>query len=69
MRYVNERREQPTDDMMTDLLRAEIEDETGVKRCLSDLELIAFIMLISGSSGRHASNTRCSQPFPAPRRQ
>jgi cytochrome P450 len=49
MRYVNERRERPTDDMMTDLLRAEVEDETGAKRRLSDLELIAFIMLISGA--------------------
>jgi cytochrome P450 len=49
MRYVNERRERPTDDMMTDLLQAEFEDEGGTKRRLSDAELIAFILLISGA--------------------
>jgi cytochrome P450 len=35
--------------MMTDLIQAEIEDESGAKRRLSDVELIAFIMLISGA--------------------
>jgi len=49
MRYINERRERPSDDMMTDLLQAEFEDEGGAKRRLSDLELIAFILLISGA--------------------
>jgi cytochrome P450 len=49
MRYVNERRERPSDDMMTELLQAEIEDETGAQRRLSDVELLAFIMLISGA--------------------
>jgi cytochrome P450 len=49
MRYVNERRERPADDMMTDLLQAEIEDEKGAKRGLSDVELIAFILLLSGA--------------------
>lgn len=49
LRYVNERRERPQDDMMTDLLQAEFEDETGRKRRLSDAELIAFILLISGA--------------------
>jgi len=49
LRYVNERRERPQDDMMTDLLQAEFEDETGRKRRLSDVELIAFILLISGA--------------------
>jgi cytochrome P450 len=48
-RYVNERRARPSDDMMTELLQAEIEDETGAKRRLSDAELLAFIMLISGA--------------------
>jgi cytochrome P450 len=49
VRYVNERRERPADDMMTDLLRAEVEDETGTKRRLSDVELLAFILLLSGA--------------------
>ena len=49
MRYLNERRARPADDMMTELLRAEIEDEAGATRRLSDPELLAFIMLISGA--------------------
>jgi cytochrome P450 len=49
MRYVNERRKQPRDDMMTDLLEAEIEDETGKKRRLSDAEVLPFILLLSGA--------------------
>jgi cytochrome P450 len=49
LRYVNERRDRPGDDMMTDLLRAEVEDETGTRRGLSEIELLAFIMLLSGA--------------------
>ena len=48
-RYVAERRKRPQDDMMTDLIQAEVEDESGDKRSLSDMELIAFIMLLSGA--------------------
>jgi cytochrome P450 len=47
--YVNERKTRPADDMMTDLVEAEIEDDTGAKRRLTDIELIAFILLISGA--------------------
>jgi cytochrome P450 len=49
MGYVNARREQPRDDKMTDLLEAEVEDGTGAKRRLSDIELLAFISLLSGA--------------------
>jgi len=49
MRYINERRTHPADDMMTDLLQADFEDASGEKRRLSDVELIAFILLISGA--------------------
>lgn len=49
MRYVAERRKRPSDDMMTDLIQAELEDEGGAKRRLSDVELMAFIMLLSGA--------------------
>jgi cytochrome P450 len=48
-RYVAERRQQPRDDMMTDLIRAEIELEDGSKRRLEDSELLAFIGLLSGA--------------------
>jgi cytochrome P450 len=47
--YVAERRETPRDDMMTDLLQAEIETPGGERRCLTDEELLAFLMLLSGA--------------------
>ena len=47
--YVSDRRKTPRDDMMTDLLEAEMEDADGSKRRLSDTELMAFIMLLSGA--------------------
>ncbi len=48
-RYVAERRRSPRDDMMTDLLQAELETDDGGKRRLSDPEVLAFIMLLSGA--------------------
>ncbi|MBW2231198.1 MAG: cytochrome P450 [Deltaproteobacteria bacterium] len=48
-RYVEERRKQPRDDMMTDLIEAEIGLGDGTKRRLSDVELLAFIGLLSGA--------------------
>ena len=47
--YVEERRKRPADDMMTDLLQAELEEGDGGTRRLSDSELIGFIMLLSGA--------------------
>lgn len=49
MRYLTERRKRPADDMMTDLLQAEVEEAGGSKRRLSDLELLAFIQLLSSA--------------------
>jgi cytochrome P450 len=48
-RYVQERRQRPRDDMMTDLIEAEMKDASGVTRRLDDGELIAFIGLLSGA--------------------
>jgi len=48
-RYVAERRAQPRDDIMTDLIEAEIELEDGRRRRLDDTELLAFIGLLSGA--------------------
>lgn len=49
MRYLMERRKRPADDMMTDLLQAEVEEAGGSKRRLSDAELLAFIQLLSSA--------------------
>jgi cytochrome P450 len=48
-RYVQERRTTPRDDMMTDLLEAEIAGEDGGRRRLSDPEVLTFIALLSGA--------------------
>lgn len=48
-RYIHERRQKPHDDMMTDLIDAEMTDASGVTRRLDDGELIAFIGLLSGA--------------------
>lgn len=48
-RYIQERRQKPRDDMMTDLIEAELTDASGVTRRLDDSELIAFIGLLSGA--------------------
>ncbi len=48
-RYVADRRKHPRDDMMTDLIRAEIELDDGSTRRLEDNELLAFIGLLSGA--------------------
>jgi len=48
-RYVAERRKNPRDDMMSDLLQAEIPGENGEKRRLSEIETLAFIGLLSGA--------------------
>lgn len=48
-RYIADRRSQPQDDMMSDLISAEIEIENGEKRRLDDVELLSFIGLLSGA--------------------
>jgi cytochrome P450 len=48
-RYVQERRSAPRDDMMTDLLEAEIVADDGTRRRLTDPEVLTFIALLSGA--------------------
>ncbi|HUR76867.1 MAG TPA: cytochrome P450 [Acidimicrobiales bacterium] len=47
--YIDWRAEHPSDDLMTDLLNAEFEDETGTRRCLSREEILGYLMLIAGA--------------------
>ena len=48
-RYIAERRATARDDMMTDLIEAELTREDGTTRRLDDGELLAFIGLLSGA--------------------
>ncbi len=47
--YVDWRAEHPSDDLMTELLRAEYEDETGTTRRLSRDEILLFVNLLAGA--------------------
>lgn len=47
--YVEWRSKNPSDDLMTQLLNAEFEDETGTKRKLTRDELLTFIAVIAGA--------------------
>lgn len=48
-RYVESRRSRPQEDMISDLMRAEIDMPDGSKRKLENVELLAFIGLLSGA--------------------
>lgn len=48
--YIDWRAEHPSDDLMTDLLNAEFEDETGTVRLLTRAEVLTFSTLL-GSAG------------------
>ena len=47
--YVDWRVEHPSDDIMTHLLNAEFEDETGAKRRLSRDELLAYVNIVAAA--------------------
>jgi cytochrome P450 len=47
--YIDWRAEHPSDDIMTDLLNAEFEDETGTLRRLRRDELLTYITVVSGA--------------------
>jgi cytochrome P450 len=47
--YVDWRARHPSDDLMTELLTAEFEDETGTNRRLSREEILTYIMLLAGA--------------------
>jgi cytochrome P450 len=47
--YVDWRAEHPSDDLMTDLLRAEFVDETGTTRTLTRAEVLTYVSVIAGA--------------------
>ncbi|WP_106401247.1 cytochrome P450 [Actinocorallia populi] len=54
-RYIDWRAEHPSDDIMTDLLRAEFEDETGTRRRLTREEILLYVNVITGA-GNETTN-------------
>jgi cytochrome P450 len=47
--YIDWRVEHPSDDLMTELLNAEFEDETGVTRRLSREEVLTYVHVVAGA--------------------
>ncbi|QFG21296.1 cytochrome P450 [Actinomadura sp. WMMB 499] len=47
--YIQWRKEHPSDDLMTDLLNAEFEDEHGVHRTLTDEEIVTYCTVVAGA--------------------
>jgi cytochrome P450 len=47
--YVDWRADHPSDDLMTQLLNAEFEDETGTTRKLTRMEVLTYVMLLAGA--------------------
>jgi cytochrome P450 len=53
--YIDWRAEHPSDDLMTELLNAEFEDEHGVQRRLTRDEILLYIQLIAGAGNETAT--------------
>jgi cytochrome P450 len=53
--YIDWREKNPSDDLMTELLRAEFTDETGTKRTLSRTEILVMINILAGA-GNETTN-------------
>ncbi|MGO8862935.1 MAG: cytochrome P450 [Acidimicrobiales bacterium] len=47
--YIDWRASNPSDDLMTELLNAEFEDETGTRRRLSRDEVLGYVLLLAGA--------------------
>lgn len=53
--YIDWRADHPSDDIMTELLQAEFEDETGTTRRLSRDEILVYISVIAGAGNETTS--------------
>ncbi|MBL7488850.1 cytochrome P450 [Frankia sp. AgB1.9] len=47
--YIDWRRDHPGDDLMTELLHTEFEDENGVRRALTRDEVLGYVTILSGA--------------------
>ncbi|MDX6745124.1 cytochrome P450 [Actinocorallia sp. A-T 12471] len=53
--YIDWRADHPSDDIMTDLLNAEFEDETGTRRRLTREEILTYVTVVAGA-GNETTN-------------
>jgi cytochrome P450 len=54
--YIDWREKNPSDDLMTALLRAEFEDETGTTRRLTRLEILTYVGLVNAAGNETTTN-------------
>jgi cytochrome P450 len=47
--YIQWRKKNPSDDLMTELMTTEFEDETGVRRTLTDIEVLTYCTVVAGA--------------------
>ncbi|UGQ12224.1 cytochrome P450 [Yinghuangia sp. ASG 101] len=47
--YITWRKDNPSDDLMTELMNAEFEDENGVRRTLTDDEILVYCTVVAGA--------------------
>ncbi len=47
--YIDWRAQNPSDDLMTEMLTAEFDDETGTRRRLTREEILTYVMLLAGA--------------------
>lgn len=47
--YIDWRAKHPSDDLMTELLNAEFEDETGTRRKLTRVEILTYVTVVAGA--------------------
>ena len=75
--YIDWRAEHPSDDLMTELLNAEFEDETGTTRRLTRDEVLMYVNVVAGAGNETTTRligwagkvlARPSRPAPRARR-
>jgi cytochrome P450 len=72
--YVDWRANHPSDDLMTELLNAEFEDETGTRRRLTRAEVLTYVNLVAGAGNETTTRLigftgKVLADHPEPRRQ
>ncbi len=67
--YVDWRAEHPSDDLMTQLLHAEFEDESGATRRLSREEVLTYVNVVAGAGNETTTRLiACRGPLTHPER-
>jgi cytochrome P450 len=55
--YIEWRAEHPSDDLMTELINAEFEDEHGVRRTLTREEILTYVSVLAGAGNETTART------------